>query len=131
MVITFNKRELVEFANWNILQERLPQKFKIEVPKGWDINPLYDVLENLGCTKNYRKSDIESVNKESQLIFIEKLSEGSIMCCMTTLRDKADEYPTIPLENIPRMLAYENIPLFTDEDIKYWLKHEKGIEINK
>lgn len=135
MVVTFNKREILEFANWNIKQERFPKQFKFTPPKGYDLTPFFDLMEERGVIyQPYERSLYqERVDKGESIVYsnITVRTGKSVNTCKSDSLAYRDIDVFLNVEEFEKCLNHEKIPLATDEDLGYWLKHEKGIEINK
>lgn len=132
MVITFNKRELIEFANWNIKQERFPEKFCFHPPQGYDFKPFIELMNKKGFSTNYLTT----------CYFEEDIKKGDWLACYDddagvkvlishSKKDMPANLPRLYQDKFERCLNYEKIPLLTDEDLRCWLKFEKGLTIEK
>ena len=126
MVITFNKRELLEFSNWNIEQSKLPRNFAVMECRG--IESLINWLEFKGF-----KNSLNQTIKEQR-------KEGSCEDCYTIVDLKRNDVhifsfepvngeTIITIDEFNKSFPFEDVKPFDLFDLDCWLKYERGIEI--
>lgn len=138
MVLSLNRREVLEANNFWISENRLPDKFI--VPLSGKDDPIVQQLIKL--FERTAESDLEFIDKfkqhasvldpvkEYEVYVYERSSPGASIREVGQYTSDRKNYAKITVEEFNRMILFDQVPLMTENDVLVWLKYEKGIIIN-
>jgi hypothetical protein len=123
MVITFNKRELLEFSNYSIDNSMLPRDFvvKTESEKEWKL--IYKFMIDLG----WNIADIDRQCRYQDFSQENYFHVNLITKRSATLSEPLIHSELISIGNFRKQMHYEFIEKINQEHLKIWLRDSKGI----
>lgn len=123
MIITFNKRELLDFANWNINQSRLPRLFCIDLFDNGNLEQIFKIIKSLCPEMTINIENLTNCYIHVNLTF----KEPSNFKRVFIQKNKKDNFSEIDFEVLKSGFAFENFDELSNEDLNLWLKLEKNI----
>jgi hypothetical protein len=125
MVITFNKREFLEFANYTINQSKLPRVFSIR----YGDKKIKEVLKIANKKLNGRwklNALFTEQGKEGFVVFNLNAPEGHYKTFWVN-KDSIVK-PELTVNEFIKGMLFEDTPYFDSDDVDLWMEHEKHIK---
>ena len=125
MVITFNKRELLEFANWTINQSKLPRAFVVAD----DDEKLKEVMNVLQNKFNQGWNLATDFKPKGDFLFVRmKMINPEREFCSNWVTPETTGLPVLAGYEVIAGMLFEDTPYLDSDDVDLWLEHEKHIK---